>query len=156
MNVSGRAYCRSGELGFSLLEMLAVLAIVALSLALVAPSFNRARIALAARSAAYALAADLRATRTLASSQSMQRHLVVDHARRTYRSEGIGPARVFSPTLRISILVPESEQIGPTSRIRFLPDGSASGGKIVLQGGNAAWSVVVDWLSGDVRVFSGS
>jgi general secretion pathway protein H len=155
MTVIYRAQGRKGEFGFSLLELLVVLGILALALVLVAPSFNRARSALAVRSAAYELANHLRATRAAANAQSVQRMLVFDQTARRYWAEGV-PPRVLPQSVRVGLVVPESEQVGRTARIRFLPDGSASGGKIVFQDGKAAWSVVVDWLSGDVRVVSGS
>ncbi len=155
MTVIDSARGRKGELGFSLLEVLVVLGILAVALALVAPSFNRARSALAVRGAAYELAAHLRATRAAANAQSIQKMLVFDQTTRRYWAEGV-PPRVLPQSVRVGLVVPESEQVGRTARIRFLPDGSASGGKIVLQDGKATWAVVVDWLSGDVRVLSGS
>jgi general secretion pathway protein H len=155
MTVIDRARGRKGEFGFSLLEVLVVLGILAVALTLVAPSFTRARSALAVRNAAYDLAAHLRAARAAANAQSIQKVLVFDQTTRKYWAEGVAP-RVLPQSVRVGLVVPESEQVGRTARIRFLPDGSASGGKIVLQDGKATWAVVVDWLSGDVRVFSGS
>ena len=144
------------ELGFSLVELLVVLAILGVALALVAPSFNRARSALAVRSAAYELAAHLRSARAAASSQSVHRMLVFDHVNRRYWAEDVVPPRVLPQSIRVGLAVPDGELVGRTARIRFFPDGSASGGKIVLQDGKTTWAVVVDWLSGDVRVLSGS
>ena len=40
--------------------------------------------------------------------------------------------------------------------IRFAPDGSASGGRVLLAAGGRAASVQVDWLTGGVRVGDGS
>ena len=37
-------------------------------------------------------------------------------------------------------------------RMRFFPDGSASGGKVVLREGGRATTVFVNWLNGDVQV----
>jgi len=37
-------------------------------------------------------------------------------------------------------------------RIRFDPDGSSSGGRVSISGGNQIWIVGVDWLSGRVSV----
>jgi general secretion pathway protein H len=147
---------RYGQFGFSLLELLVVLGILAIGLALVAPSFNRARSALVVRTAAYELASHLRVARAAANTQSVQHVLVFDYAARRYWAEGVVAPRLLPQSILVDVVVPESEQIGRTSRIRFLPDGSASGGKVVLKDGKASWAVFVDWLSGDIRVLSGS
>ncbi len=147
--------CR-GQSGFSLVELLVVLGIVAVGLALVAPSFNRVRSALVVRGAAYELAAHLRAARVAASSKSVPQVLVFDRAAGRYWGEGVVAPRMLPPSVVLDLLVPKSEQIGRTDRVRFLPDGSASGARIILKDGASSWAVLVDWLSGDVRVQSGS
>jgi len=38
------------------------------------------------------------------------------------------------------------------ARIRFFPDGSASGARIVLDDGRVSAAIRVDWLTGDVRL----
>ena len=49
--------------------------------------------------------------------------------------------------------MPESERIGASAgRVRFFPDGSASGARVVLNDGRSTASVLVDWLNGDVRI----
>jgi general secretion pathway protein H len=51
------------------------------------------------------------------------------------------------------VSVPESERLdGVRSRIRFFPDGGASGGRVVLQDTGGSATVHVDWLTGDVRL----
>jgi general secretion pathway protein H len=57
--------------------------------------------------------------------------------------------RHFAMTLDI----PTSEQVGANAgRVRFFPDGSASGGRIVLREGGRTATVSVSWLTGDVDV----
>ncbi|MFC6669230.1 GspH/FimT family pseudopilin [Marinobacterium aestuariivivens] len=46
---------------------------------------------------------------------------------------------------------PES---GPS--IRFYPDGSSSGGTVVLTGSGGRYEIGVDWLTGRVRIDDGS
>jgi general secretion pathway protein H len=156
MTRTARPKSSGSQLGFSLLELLLVLGILAVALAVVAPSFNRARSTLTIRTAALELASHLRAARAAASAQSVQKVLVFDPVTRKYWTEGAVHPRTLSQSVQMSLIVPDSERIDRTVRIRFLPDGSASGGSIILQDGKAYWNVVVDWLSGDVRVLSGS
>ncbi len=148
-----------GEGGFTLLEVMVVIGILALAVAIVAPSLGRARMGLAVRSTAYALAADLRAARAAAQSTNMERVLTVDLAGRRYWAEGVVGPRTFPPSVTVELAVPESERLGAvegsgsgSGRVRFFPDGSASGAKVVLGDGRSAASVLVDWLNGDIRI----
>lgn len=157
MTQTARAKGSEQQLGFSILEMLVVLAILAVAFALVAPSLDRARSALAVRTAAYELAAQLRSARATAHAQSVQRMLVFDEPGNTYWSEGMASPRQVAPgSVSTSLMVPQGERVGRMARIRFLPDGSASGGQITLRDKRSTWTVTVDWLSGDVRVVPGS
>jgi general secretion pathway protein H len=159
--------CADREGGFTLLELMVVIGILALAAAIVAPSLGRARQGLAVRSTAYALAADLRAARAAAQAANMERVLTVDPARRRYWAEGVVGARTFPSHVTVELAVPESEraggEAGPGSgsgpgsgpgsgRVRFFPDGSASGAKVVLSDGRSAASVLVDWLNGAIRI----
>ena len=144
---------RSGQLGFTLLELLVVLLIVALSVVLVVPSLNRARLAIMVHSTAYELAANLRTARAAAQAANAERVLLIDLTGRQYWAEGIVGRRQLPQTIAVELTVPESERIGATGgRVRFFPDGGASGAKLVLKDGKATAAVLVDWLNGDVRV----
>jgi general secretion pathway protein H len=139
--------------GFTLLELVVVIAILALAVAIVAPALNRARLGLMVRSAAYELAGSLRAARAAAQAANVERVLTLDVGTRRYWAEGVVGRRVFPPTVAVELAVPESERFGSSSgRVRFFPDGSASGAKVVLNDGRSAASVSVDWLNGDVRI----
>jgi general secretion pathway protein H len=53
----------------------------------------------------------------------------------------------------MSLELPVTEQVSANKgRMRFFPDGSASGGKVVLREGGRAATVFVNWLNGDVEV----
>ena len=145
-----RAACQQG---FTLLELMAVIGILALAVAIVAPSLNRARLSLAVRSAAYEVAAGLRSARAAAQAGNRDQIVTIDLARHRYWAEGVVAPRTFPVNVAVELAVPESERLGAAAgRVRFFPDGSASGAKIVLNDGRQAASVLVDWLSGDVRI----
>jgi general secretion pathway protein H len=145
-----------GQSGFSIVELLVVLAVMAIGLALAAAALNRARSALVVRGAAYELAGHLRSVRAAATRQSIQRAFVFERAAHRYWAEGIVAPRTLPPSVLLDLQVPESERIGRDGWVRFLPDGSASGARIVLKSGASSWAVLVDWLSGEVRVQPGS
>ena len=141
------------QLGFTLLELVVAIGILALAVAIVAPALNRARLGLMVRSTAYELAADLRAARAAAQAANVERVLTLDIAGRRYWAEGVVGARTLPPGVALQLALPESERFGTASgRVRFFPDGSASGAKVVLDDGRSAASVSVDWLNGDVRI----
>jgi len=139
--------------GFTLLELLVVLGILALGLALVVPAISGARAGLTVRAAAYALAGSLRDARAAAQAGNVERVLILDTAQRHYWAEGVVARRQLPQAIRVELVVPQSERIGAAGgRVRFLPDGVSSGARIVLSDGRATAVVAVDWLSGDVRV----
>lgn len=153
MNGTVHRRAANRQLGFTLLELLVVLGILALGLTVVAPSLNRARLAIMVKTAAYELAASLRAVRAAARAANVERVLVMDLARRQYWAKGVVRRRQLPQTVGVDLAVPESERVGANrGRVRFLPDGSASGARFVLADGTSTASVSVDWLSGDVRV----
>ena len=76
MRRKGDEWRAAGQLGFTLLELMVAIAILALAVVIVAPSLNRARLSLTVRSAAYELAAGLRTAR--AAAQSGNREQIVD------------------------------------------------------------------------------
>jgi general secretion pathway protein H len=141
------------ERGFTLLELLVVLGILALALAVVAPSPGRARLGVIVRSTAYELAANLRALRAAARATSIEHALTIDLAQRLYWAEGVVGPRPLPPGVAVVVGVPQSERItAAVGRIRFFPDGSASGANLVLHDERSTTSIVVDWLTGDVRL----
>lgn len=142
-----------GDLGFTLMELMVVLGILALGVALVAPSLNRARLGTMVKSAAYELAANLRSARAAARAANAEHALTMDLARRQYWAEGAVGPRQLPGGVAVELSVPESERLGANAgRVRFFPDGSASGARFVLGDGRSAASVSVDWLTGDVRI----
>jgi general secretion pathway protein H len=142
-----------GQLGFTLLELMVVIGILALAVAIVAPSLNRARQGLMVRSAAYELAAGLRAARAAAQTGNRVQVVTLDLAGRRYWAEGVVGPRTLPASVAVELAVPDSERLGASAgRVRFFPDGSASGARVVLNDGRRAASVLVDWLNGDVRI----
>ena len=143
----------ASQAGFTLLELLVVLGILALALAIMTPSLNRSREQLVLRSTTYELAAHLRSARAAAQAGNIEHALTIDLAARRYWAEGVVAPRPLPQPIDIEVLVPESERVGATGgRIRFFPDGGTSGARVVLKDSNTTAAVLVDWLNGDVRV----
>jgi general secretion pathway protein H len=132
--------------GFTLLELLVVVAILALLAALV-PRLTRHSPGLTVRATATALAADLRALRTQATRRRQATELVLgDNA---YMLSAGSVTRSISTDVSLSYTAPEPDLLGrPANRLKFFSDGSSSGGIITLRDGKSRAFVEVNWLNG--------
>lgn len=142
------------ERGFTLIEMLAVLVILALALGILAGRGPARSPAFDARGAAEQLARGMRLARSQAIAGNADIPFTVDVARRAFQV-GRGPWQPFPPTLDIGITAVPGET-GTAARIVFAPDGGSTGGRVRVSGGGAALVVAVDWLSGRVTVGNGA
>jgi general secretion pathway protein H len=128
---------RLGQAGFTLFELMVVLAIIGLALGLLGaqPPARSARLELdgAARSLAQSL--QLARARAIAENRSV----AVTIGSAAYMRDGQAP-QPFPPRIKAV----------ETGTIRFAPDGSASGGELTLRGDSGAVQVSVAWLTGRV------
>lgn len=139
------------EKGFTLIETIVVLAILAAMLGLVVargPSSSRG---LETRAAASALAAGLREARARAILTNRPVSLVIDLDGRRYRV-GERDFVALPPGLPISLVTVRGEVRGEKlAGIRFEADGSSTGGRIDLGDGRVT-RIAVDWLTGGVSL----
>jgi general secretion pathway protein H len=136
--------------GFSLIEMLAALAIVALATALIMPLALRPSEALRLDAAAQDLVAALRLTRAAAIAHNADVALTIDVKRRTFASPAVR-ARSLPADLNVKLKIAEPEREHSQGGFRFFPDGSSSGGDMVLGLDGREAKICVDWLSGLAR-----
>ena len=165
--------------GFTLIEALVVMALMATAFALFAGALVGALPGQQLRDATNRLAAEMRATRARAVATGVDQSFVIDTQTRTWRSgasdefvEALTPMTGTKPgasadggvrrqgelddALALGATVAREEQPGPgLAAIRFFADGSSTGGRVVVRRGDAAWRVDVNWLTGGVRVERG-
>ena len=137
--------------GFTLLEIVIVLAIMGLMLAVV---INRGPVrspALQARAAAGALAQVFRSARAQAIERSETVSVVIDPQRHSFAADR-GEVHNLAPDMSVVLLPDTAKGPGDTGLVRFAPDGSASGGGVVLGEGKRRLQVDVEWLTGRVKV----
>jgi general secretion pathway protein H len=140
------------DAGFTLIEMLGVIAILGLMMVLVTVSGTPVSPATHARAGAEVLAGAMRAARSNAVTANRSVEVTLDLARRSYQW-GHRPAEILPSDVSLSLLTSKDELVsGTTGRIRFNPDGSSSGGRVTVEGGNQMWWVGIDWLSGRVSI----
>jgi general secretion pathway protein H len=148
---------RRAEAGFTLLEVVVVLAVLALGLGLLAARGPPRSAALEIRAAAGELAQALRLARARAIARNAPAALTLDVARRSWRVNG-SPERVLPPAFALSVRAAGTETLGDRDRlgaIRFAPDGSSTGGWIEISDGQRRVQIGVDWLSGRVTLAAG-
>ena len=138
--------------GFTLLEMLVVIALIGLATVAVSVSVTSGLASARVRAASSELAGALRATRAQAIVQSREQVFDVDTRSNSY--DGVKHRIVILPKgLELSITSAREDRPNDhTGRIRFFPDGSSTGGRITLKSGQREWHVNVSWLTGEVRV----
>ena len=138
--------------GFTLMELLVVLAVLGLVLVLAVPSFSRALPALELRSDARNVASALREARALAIGRNHETTLTIDVERRSLRLGDGAPIRLI-PHLGMSLLTAGSETAETgTGGIGFFRMVLSTGGRITLVLGERQRHVVVDWLTGTVSI----
>jgi general secretion pathway protein H len=138
--------------GFTLVELLLVLAIIAIAMLLGAGVIGRGMDGLRLRSSANGIAAQLRFTRAQALATGEPQRFTIDPAAHAWQApkdrHGTVPARA-------GIGFAGAREVQPTEgqgAIVFFPDGASTGGRVRLQQGAAAWQVDVAWLTGQVAV----
>lgn len=139
------------QAGFTLIELLVVLAVLGLAMAAAMPLFSRALPAQQERAAAAALAVVLRELRDAAIAGHQVTTLELDAEARGYVAAGLPRAGDLPDWIGLELVIGDvpAPQVG---LIHFFPDGSSTGGRIVLRGRTGGYQIDIDWLTGRVRL----
>jgi general secretion pathway protein H len=133
-------------------ELLVVLAIAALAMSAVPPLFSAAMPGVEMKAAARKTLTSLRLARELAIRQGADQALIIDVDERRLELPGhrsLGLPKRLSLRLEAADREMIDDQRGA---IRFFPDGSSTGGRIMLGYGDSGYQVGVNWLTGRVRM----
>ena len=146
---------QASERGFTLLEMVCVIAIVAMVAAVLLPlvprNTSRARLQAYAIEAASLLKADRNVAIRLATEVST----LVDTSSRAIRSGATAELIRIPDDVRFEALLPQScRQRAAPSTISFFADGMSCGGAIALTRLNSSYEIRVNWLTGRVEIIS--
>lgn len=140
------------QAGFTLIEMIVVVAVLGLLLALVAGRGPVTSRALTADGAASEIAAALRDARARAIVENRAVEIRFDLPARLYAVDG-GPPQRLPDDFDVNLLTTRNEVANTRNAgIRFEPDGSSSGGHVELVEGQRHVQIGVDWLTGRVTV----
>jgi general secretion pathway protein H len=141
--------------GFTLVEIMVVLMLVALLVTVAAVSLGQGLSGTKVRAASRDLVAALRYTRGQAIVSQSEQVLEVDLENFTYTAPK-RDAVELPKDMELRLLTAQQELTGEKSgRIRFYPDGSSTGGRIRLVRGQRSWDVEIAWLTGEVAMREG-
>lgn len=142
------------DAGFTLLELLAVLALMALATFLFVPQTAGVRGPLLLRAAAQDAGTALRAVRSAALRSNREQTLVIDPGTRAYWADSVVARRTLPAGLAVVATAEAGHDPGGNAivRVRFRPDGTSTGGRIELAGAGRTAIVTVDWLTGATTV----
>jgi general secretion pathway protein H len=145
------------EDGFTLLEMVCILAVIAMLAAVLLPNIprNTSR----SRLEAYAVetASLLKADRTAAIRHRVQIATQIDAGARSLRSGSTGQIlRVADDVVFDAILPNRCNERPAFSTINFFPTGMSCGGTIMLSRLGATYEIRVNWLTGGIEIVPNS
>jgi len=144
--------CLQNE-GFTLIEMMIVIAISAIVLATLVPNFTpaieRAKLHAASRDVVSAL----RHCRGYAMIKGEDALFEVNTIAHTYRISGRKKLYHIPESIDLGLFTTSTETLDEgTGRVRFFPDGSATGGRVTLIGQNQTLVVDINWLTGEIKL----
>jgi general secretion pathway protein H len=132
--------------GFTLIELVVVLAIIGLSLAIATPLLSKGSPGTALAAATSEIHAALRTARSTAITEDRRVFFQAD-------STGYWLDRRHHALAASSSVAPPRIRTDGGTRIAFFPSGGSSGGRILVSNGNGQREITVDAISGraDVR-----
>ena len=141
------------EAGFTLVELLAVMSIMAMLLVAVANIYRAPSPRAEVKAAATLIAARMRDLRASAMTAGDDRRAVIDVDGRAVSFSDGRPPLQLSRKVELTVTGAESETSSATEAgVRFFPNGSSSGGTIKIQSEGQKYEVRVNWLTGRVSL----
>lgn len=139
--------------GLSLIELLVVLALMALLATVALPMLGPGVSTTSMKSAARELAAGLRQARTEAMATRRETLLTIDLEGHRFAVGNEPKARELPKGIEIKLFTAQMDLVDEkVGGIRFYPDGGSNGGRVTLAAGERKFEVDVDWLTGRVAI----
>jgi general secretion pathway protein H len=144
---------RGAEDGFTLLEIVCVMAIISILAALILPAIPRATSRTRLEAFALQTAALLKTDRLAAMQRRTRVATELDPVSRSIRSGATGSSVVFPGDVGFdAILASRCNQRAAGRSIDFFPSGMSCGGTIALSRPGGGFQVRVNWLTGGVEI----
>jgi general secretion pathway protein H len=139
--------------GFTLIEIIVVLVIAAAALALVAPNLGGALARNELTAATREIASGLRYVRGHAMASGRPAEFWLDVRQHRYSVGDKPKPRGLPASVKLTLITADT-QASRDGRgfVRFFPDGSSTGGKVLLEAAGDKRLVEINWLTGYVRI----
>jgi general secretion pathway protein H len=132
--------------GFTLFEMLVVILLISLAVGVLGLGARQAVQAANERRVVGQMVDALRTTRAGAIVSGRAARTEFDLQRLTFQAPGRAP-HAWPPSLQVTLH--SAEQVA--SAVEFYPDGSSTGGNLLLANGSRRWRIDIGWLTGSVQ-----
>lgn len=144
------------QLGFTLLELLVVLVIMAAAATLVTSSLARPMAKADFRAVRDSLVRELRLARSDAVSTGSETVVALDPRQRWFQ-RGEGKRHLIPTGIRLDVVsAQEAATTASQTAIRFFPDGESTGGRIRLTADGVPFEILVHWRTGLVLPAGGA
>ncbi len=154
-SATGETDLRRREAGFSLLELLIALAILALATTIAGVALSRSSAGFRFDAAAQELALNLREAQARALRSGRDVALAIDLDRRAYRVQA-DPAVQLPADIELRVVSAGEVMAGDRPAIVFSPEGGSTGGSITMRLQDRSAVITVDWLTGAVTLAEGA
>ena len=150
-SADGKPVC--GGAGFTLVEVLAVLAILSLAVAAFAYRTSTSLDSADLRALLVRTASALREARSDAIVNHREQVFIVNTAGRRMTTPAGGAVLTIPPGIDLTITAADSETMADgTVGVRFYPDGSSSGATLAFSWNGRKFAIDVNWLTGNVSL----
>lgn len=139
--------------GFTMMELLIVLAIMAVVATVSIPLMGGGVSNSALKGAARELASGLRFARSEAVAKRHETFVAIDLAGRRFKVADDPVEHSLPKEAELKLFTAQSDLVSDTTgAIRFFPDGGSNGGRITIASGERKYDIDVDWLTGRVSI----
>lgn len=139
--------------GFTLVELLVVLAVLVAGLALIGPNIASGHRSTKIQSAARDVGSALRFVRGQAIANQQAARFSLNLKNNSYRLDGRERDYHIDKAIAVTLVTAETEIDGDDlGHIVFFPDGSSVGGRITLELETLKKRIDINWLTGYVKV----
>lgn len=132
--------------GFTLLEMLVVIVLMSIGIGVVGFGLHKGLQQAADRQLLGQMVQALRTTRSAAIISGQPRETSFDLDRRTFQAPGKRPQQWPA---EVGVQLNTAADLN--AAVAFYPDGSSSGGNLLVFQGERRWRIDVGWLTGSVK-----
>ena len=138
--------------GFTLLELMIVLGIMVLGFGAVAVNMSAGNDSMTLKAATRDLASGLRYTRSQAMISHTQATLNFDLTQNSYTLAGQTKIHAIATDIDVTVSTAKEDLSDGVAKLRFFPDGSSTGGRIILEKNKLSQEININWLTGQVSI----